>query len=357
MVGGLFGGMFGRKDQRSKGADETEQAPEQTERLIRALEQLASGDPEGAIAELDAAVANDPADWMSLQNRGSFHLHTGRLAEAVSDLSEVLRLNPKNPLAQLTRGKAYAEMQEPGQAEEDFTRVVSAPSGGIPGVAAEAYLRRGMIRLESGRVEGAYDDYCEAIRIDASLSEKPELLGEAYAKRGLIFMLAKDYSHALDDFAVALERNPADASVRGHIGVVFVNLELYEEAIEQLDIAIELQPSEVAHYRNRGGARLGAGQYEEAVSDLTTAIEMGPSDGSAFANRGNARRHLGDLTGALEDYNSGLDIDPTDAVAYAGRAIILWRLGRHDESNRDVEHAVENGYDRAQLERAIAENA
>ncbi len=355
MVGRLFGGMFGRKDQGSKGADEAEQAPEQTERLIRALEQLADGDPEGAIAELDATVANDPTDWMSLQNRGSFHLHTGRLAEAVSDLSEVLRLNPKNPLAQLTRGKAYAEMQEPVQAEEDFTGVISARSG-LPGVAAEAYLRRGMIRLESGRVEEAYEDYCEAIRIDASLSEKPELLGEAYAKRGLVFMLAEDYSHALDDFAVALERNPADASVRGHIGIVFVSLELYEEAIEQLDVAIELQPSEVAHYRNRGGARLGAGQYEEAVSDLTTAIEMGPSDGAAFANRANARRHLGDLDGALEDYNSGLDIDPTDAVAYAGRAIVLQRLGRNDESRRDVEHAVENGYDRAQLERAIAEN-
>ena len=66
-----------------------------------------------------------------------------------------------------------------------------------------------------------------------------------------------------------------------------------------------------------------------------------------------------DERGAIpqDGVDSGLDIDPTDAVAYAGRAIVLRRLGRDDESDRDLEHAVENGYDRAQLERAIAENA
>ena len=354
MVGRFFGGVFGGKGPRKQEPNSAEQSPEQTERLIKALEQLAGGDTDAAIAELDAAVANDPLDWMSLQNRGSFHLHAGHPEQAVADLSEVLRLNPKNALAHFTRGKAYCEMLDFERAEEDFTSVIVVRSG-IPGTVAEAHLRRGVIHHEAGLMEKAYDDYCAAIRIDASLSEKPEGLGEAYARRGTIFMLAEEYAHAMDDFAVALERNPADAVVRGHVGVVCINANLYEEAI-QLDIAIELQPSEVAYYRNRGGAKLAAGQYEDAVSDLTTAIEMGPPNAPAYANRANARRQLGDLEGALDDYHSGLTLDPTDAVAYAGRAIVLRRLDRIEESDRDVELAIENGYDSAQLAQVIAEN-
>ena len=252
MVGRFFGGVFGGKGSRKQEPTTAEQSPEQTERLIRALEQLADGDADAAIAELDAAVAADPSDWMSLQNRGSFHLHAGHPEQAVADLSGVLRLNPENALAHLTRGKAYCEMQELERAEEDFTNVIDARPG-VPGVEAEAHLRRGVIRHESGRMEEAYDDYCEAIRIDASLPEKPEGLGEAYAKRGAIFMLAEEYAHAMDDFAVALERNPADAVVRGHVSLVCMNANLHDEAIQQLDVAIDLQPLEVAHYRNRGG--------------------------------------------------------------------------------------------------------
>lgn len=354
MVGKLFGGMFGGKG--SQKEEPYQQAPEQTERLIKALQLLAGGDVDAAIAELDAAVENDPADWMSLQNRGSFHMQAGHFDQAVADLSEVLRLNPKNSMASFTRGQAYHEMGELRLAEEDFSRVVGSRSG-LPDVEAQAYLSRGMIRQDTDRLKEAFTDYSEAIAIDSTLSEKNQNLGKAYANRGMIFLSLNEHQRALDDLTVAVERDPGNGSAHGQIGLLLSLGGYHEEAIRQLDFAIELEPTEASHYRNRGGARLVTGQLEGALSDLDMAIDMGPPEPGAFGNRATVRNELGDWEGALEDYSRSIELAPDGAAAcYVGRAVALRRLGRIEESDHNADLAVQNGYDESKLAQIFAEH-
>ncbi len=55
----------------------------------------------------------------------------------------------------------------------------------------------------------------------------------------------------------------------------------------------------------------------------------------------------------MEDYDEAIRLNPQDADAYANRAIAYTLLGKDAEANRDVDRAVELGFNRSVLDSDI----
>jgi tetratricopeptide (TPR) repeat protein len=124
---------------------------------------------------------------------------------------------------------------------------------------AAAFNNRGVARRDKGDLDGALQDYTEAIRL------KPDH-ANAFNNRGLGRRDKGDLDGALQDYTEA----------------------------------IRLKPDYANAFNNRSLARRDKGDLDGALQDCTEAIGLKPDDDNAFYNRGNARRDKGDLDGALQ---------------------------------------------------------
>jgi len=130
------------------------QEPPRPDLLEKAQAELRRGDPKTALATLDELLEASPSA-AGYFHRGHLRLDLGDAKGAVADLSESLRLDPKQPTALLKRGEAYALfLDEPARGLEDLSRAIELdPSSGA------GYVYRGRVRLLLGDVEGFLGDH------------------------------------------------------------------------------------------------------------------------------------------------------------------------------------------------------
>ncbi len=108
-------------------------------------------------------------------NRGIAHGSTGRIAQAVADFSEAIRLDPKNALAYYNRGNANFDLKKLDAAAADYDAAVSNDPA-----FALAFFNRGLVHERRGNRDAAVADFSHALTLDPDLStarEKLEKLG------------------------------------------------------------------------------------------------------------------------------------------------------------------------------------
>lgn len=111
-------------------------------RVLRALEEMKAGQIDAARADLDAAVAQDPQAHIYLR-RANLRALQKDLEGAIADCTEAIRLQPRFADAYLSRGVARLERGQSAAAAEDFTRALeTAPPAWPPRKQAEEFLRQ-----------------------------------------------------------------------------------------------------------------------------------------------------------------------------------------------------------------------
>lgn len=83
------------------------QAPDPAALLDDAIQLVAAGDHERAIAILDRIIAQNAWFWQALQCRGEVRLQLGQVSAALDDFDEAIRLAPGEP--HLLELRAHAE--------------------------------------------------------------------------------------------------------------------------------------------------------------------------------------------------------------------------------------------------------
>jgi tetratricopeptide (TPR) repeat protein len=148
--------------------------------FYRANTRRTTGDPEGAIADYDRALAlRIPLQSDTLMNRGTTWQLMGDRGQALEDMSEAIRIDPQ----------------------------------------ARWYLNRGSVRVESDPT-AAIADWSEALRLD------PDLV-DAYHARAAARDVLGMRSGAIEDYRAALERAspqwPPRAQVEGRLAYLRAN--------------------------------------------------------------------------------------------------------------------------------------
>ncbi len=157
--------------------------------LFRGTARLNKGDLNGAIRDLDKAVALNPQDSWAFNYRACARQRMGDIDGAVGDLNRAIQLDPRSSSAYNNRGILLFKRKDFAGAVADYTHAIE-----IDPQNASAYNNRGNAYEAQGELERAREDFDRAIEVDASL-----LI--AYMNRGVTLILQGKDAEAAKDFA------------------------------------------------------------------------------------------------------------------------------------------------------------
>ena len=200
-------------------------------------------------------------------NAGEQMLRAGRYAEAITAFDLALAADKGLINAYLLRGRAYAAMNRPETATQDFTKVTQ-----LQPASAGAFMERAAVHLGAEEYPAAIADCSEALRRDPELSYAFMLRGMAWRETGKL-------SQSLEDF----------------------------------DHAVELAPT-METYFQRAVTYQSLGEHPKAVADLNQVVSFVPSSPMGYLARARSREAMGDAPGASSDRDmaSQLEKRPAD---------------------------------------------
>jgi tetratricopeptide (TPR) repeat protein len=209
------------------------------------------------------------------------------------------------------------------------------------------------------RVDHAFKDYTEAIRID------PEAVG-ALLNRSQLYNQRRDYDRAIADVDRAFEGGLSDYGKRvgyRERGYAYQAkgdndhaIADFSDATADYDRVITLDPDYAIAYYNRALAYRAKGDFDRVIADCNEAIALYPNYADAYLNRGYAYQVKGDLDRAIADYDRVIALYPKYAVAYYTRSLVYRTKGDLDRAIADCSAAIalDPNYTDAYNSRAVA---
>jgi S1-C subfamily serine protease len=168
--------------------------------------------------------------------RGLAHVELHQFADAASDFTEVIKLNPTIAGYYDNRQNAYRGMGHLGDALKDADIAVRmAPTYSF------VYRGRGNVYGDLGRYDLAISDFTTAINIDPSDVGIVVDRGNIFAKAGRWGDAVSDFTHAVDMDKGATGLTPA--AIRGR-GLAYKQMGILGAARSDLEAFVRIQPND-----------------------------------------------------------------------------------------------------------------
>jgi Tfp pilus assembly protein PilF len=169
-----------------------------------------SDDIDNALTDLDEAIKIDPKDHAAYFLRAQAHWSRGYSDRAhrdlaYLDLNEAIRFNPKFFDAYLLRGEYFAEEQKEGPALVDFNEALK-----LNPFAARALRMRGHAYYRAGQYARASLDYGKAIAVEPNDPENPRL----HESIGFLHFFLGNFDISADELAKGRQKPPAEPALR-----------------------------------------------------------------------------------------------------------------------------------------------
>ncbi|HEY7329939.1 MAG TPA: tetratricopeptide repeat protein [Gemmataceae bacterium] len=303
-----------------------------------------------ALTTLSEALRLDPDLPSAWSVRGAVRRRLGDRAGSLEDFQEAVRRNPRDASAWFQCGELHAEQGEYPQAIDAFTSVLRLEPNNLP-----AYRQRGLCYSRNDEVGKALADQTKAIELapgdpwayydranlhrlrnDLTLAwddytaaidrGNTRGLAGAYRGRGMIALYRQNYNQAIKDLTRALDLDPLDsAAVRARSQAYLQNGE-WTNALLDADGLIQHDAEDSAAYKVRGQAYMGLKDYQHAHDDFSRVLRM-RRDAETFYLRARAKVYLGDIQEAIFDCNDATAINPRLACAFYLRGTLNMRGG------------------------------
>ncbi len=289
--------------------------------LNRGMDLLREGKYDGAIRELDQALAINWNLPMACFYRGWAYSLLGEHDRAIADYNAALRLKPDYYEALNNRGAAYDDKGEYDKAIADYdTALAVRPNNHV------ALNNRGLAyrhRDKKGDNALAFADY------DAALKIKPNYY-EALYNRGYAHYDMRRYDQAIADYNAALKINPDFSLALRDRGLAYHKSKKLNAALEDYNAAIKLSPNDYQAFIYRGIVREQIdGSYRGCVADFNAALKIKPDNADALFYRGRTYYNMNDKESAISDFRALLRIDPDNRIA----AQLLWECESQSNSS------------------------
>jgi tetratricopeptide (TPR) repeat protein len=223
-----------------------------------------------AVAEFEAALANDPESAQAIHNRAVTLAQQSNFDAALADFNRVIELNPDLAMAYRNRAQLLVTQGKIEEAVVDYTRALETAK-----TDAEIYNSRAHALQQLGRFDEAIQDLKQSLEIDpkaaATFTQRANLLAE----RG-------DYENALADFKKSLELDAA--AVETHRGLAWLRstcpVDGHRDAFEALEAArnaVKLsEPDDYLTLEALAAAHANADEFDKAIDAQRRAISHAP---------------------------------------------------------------------------------
>lgn len=124
-------------------------------------------DPKKAMEFLDQALALDPGNTTTINNRGVAYYQLGQRQSALDEFNKAVKTAPDYGDAYNNRAIVYLAMQKYSMAEQDFSRVLE-----LMPMRVDAYINRAVARKNLLQHQLALEDYKRALLIDPNHSRQ-----------------------------------------------------------------------------------------------------------------------------------------------------------------------------------------
>lgn len=289
--------------------------------------------PGGFALALAAAVSATAAEDGVPAREAAVALARGNLDEAVANYSTALQdktlPNARRAMLLSDRGVAYARLQSPKAALEDFNRAVQL----YPEYAA-IYNNRGNVLLGLGAVREAMKDFDRALMLAPGYAAAYSNRAGAELRQGEIDLALADYTKAI----ALVPANPAAFTGRGR---THLTARRPQTAIRDLTRAVGFDARFGAAYRARAEARMMVKRYDEAAEDFSRAIAFEGRNAELYVLRGGAYLAAGNSPSAVKDFTKAIDLDPRLAEAHAARGFAYAKADAYNEALDDFARAIE----------------
>jgi tetratricopeptide (TPR) repeat protein len=276
--------------------------------------------------------------------RGAAYLQSKDYDAAISDFSNVIRINEKNASAYVNRAIAYRAKLDYILALKDLTQAIQLDSNNVT-----AYNVRGTIYEVKAQYSIAIQDFTKAISLDANNYD-------AYVGRGFAYARKQDYDKALQDLTKILIQYPQNSDLYNYQGFIYLKIKKYDQAIHNFKKAIEIDPNNIYSYLSLGGTYIKKKDYESAVFVLEKAIKIQPNDALLHNALGVAYGEKGDYSQALSILNQALKLKPYFADAYDSRGTIYRYMKDYKKALINYEQALKIYKETSEIEVQAAES-
>ncbi|MFI1196910.1 tetratricopeptide repeat protein [Micromonospora sp. NPDC020750] len=259
-----------------------------------------------------------------VHNRGKAYLALGRLDEALTDLTNVIELDPNYADYYFDRADVRRRLGDLTGAVADCDTAIS-----LSPPFFELYYNRADLKAELGDLAGAIADFGYVVELE------PDQLD---ARVNLISLLLDEGSvdAARRHVEEGLLRHPGEARLLHLRGVLAVTDGAEADARRYFDDALATDPALVAALASRAALAFDGGDHERATADLTAALAVDADNPDLLYNRGFVHEAAGRWAEAVADYSRALDVPGADREELLSRrARCHAELGDVDASQAD----------------------
>jgi tetratricopeptide (TPR) repeat protein len=315
-------------------AQQREPSPSAAQILAQARTLAAAHQLEQANQALSSLVESDPENLQALLELGKVETMQGLNDDALKSFEAVLAKQPDSKPAQEGEVKAAiaAALVERGMAQNDNALIDLARARKFVPDSPELLKDFG-IQAESMRI------YADA---DAALEKAHQL---APSDPVILYALAhvqtdeQKTSEAETNLRAYLKMRPNDASAHYGLALVLHMLTRNDEAKAELERSIALQPAQSESYYLLGQIAQELHQDSEAMADYEKVLAVAPAHGGALAEMGMLSYRAKDYATAEKYLKQATLYAPDYAAAHQYYAILLAKLGRQEESDRELARA------------------
>jgi tetratricopeptide (TPR) repeat protein len=255
----------------------------------------------------------------------------GKNEDAVKILSQVIKVNPLNNFALLSRGNIFFQNKNYGESISDYKKALSIDD------------KYPITHFLIGYYFFSQKEYDEAIRsFEKAISLDPKY-GYAYLYLGNALCGKEQYKAAVLAFRKAIEVSPDSICLVCaliSLGNALVNQNKLDEAIDVYRQTINIEPKNAAAYNYLGNALFKKNEINQSILAIRKAIELDPKLANAYFSLGNLLISQSSFTEAATAYQQAISIDPTIPDIYNYLGVALGKQNKFDEAIDAIQKAI-----------------